>query len=442
MDYKKERVKHFIKYVLPSTLSMVSVFFFTVIDGIFVGRGVGTDGLGAVNIAFPYVMFFTAFAMLSTIGGLTITAVRKGRGDEAGMNTAFMHSITSTFVISVIFTVLGTAGVEFIARLMGSNELFFEMTCDYIFWYAVFMIPCGMCIAFNGFCRNDGDPVLVSASTVTATTLNIFGDWLFVFPLHMGLKGAAMATGISQTVGLCITFSHFARKKGVLRFEKFRVDWDLYKKIFIRGLPECLAQFNPPLCVMLTNIVILASLGDAAENAFSVIGYVASFSVAVFSGVAEGLQPLFGQCYGSGNVRDLEWYRKTGLIVGFSGAVLIYVILLFAGRPICSLYGLDEVTMECTMSAMPVYSTGFLIQALTVIISSYLYSTTRSREAIFINVLRSFVVNTAVILLLPRMFGAGSIWLTFPVYESVVLAAAYFTMKDADGRGVLSGDAE
>lgn len=442
MTHKKERVKQFIKYVLPSTLSMLSIFFFTIIDGIFVGRGVGTDGLGAVNIAFPYVMFFTAFVMLADIGGLTITAIRKGRGDEDGMNVAFMHSITAVLIITALFSFFGTFFVESMARLMGSNDTFFDMVCDYIFWYAVFMIPCGLCIGFNGFCRNDGDPVLVSVGTIISTTLNIFGDWLFVFPLHMGLKGAAIATGLSQTVGLLIVLTHFIRKKGTLRFKRFKVDWELYKKMFVRGLPECIAQFNPPLCVVLTNIVILSTLGDTAENAFSVIGYVAAFSVAAFAGVAEGLQPLFGNCYGAGNEEDLTWYRKTGLIVGFTGAVLIYVLLLFVGRPICALYGLDEVTMEVTMKAMPQYSTGFFIQALTVIMSSYLYSTTRSKEAIAVNVLRSFIINTLVILLMPKILGPETVWFTFPVYEFIIMIIAYVVMKEADNRGILLGDKE
>lgn len=442
MTHKKERVKLFVKYVFPSTLSMVSVFFFGVVDGVFVGRGVGTDALGAVNIAFPYVMFFTACVMLATIGGLTITAIRKGRGDEKGMNVAFMHSLAATFLISVFFCLFGTVFTGTVTKLLGANDTFFPLVRDYIFWYAVFMIPCGLCAAFNGFCRNDGDPVRVSVSTVISTALNIFGDWLLVFPLQMGLKGAAIATGAAQTVGLLITLTHFTGKKGTLRFEKFKVDPGLYRKIFVRGLPECISQFNAPICIVLSNYVILNNLGDTAENAFSVIGYVAAFSVAAFAGVAEGLQPLFGNCYGAGNEEDLVWYKRTGLSVGFAGAVLIYILLLFVGGPICALYGLDEATMECTMKAMPQYSTGFFIQALTVIMSSYLYSTTRSREAITINVLRSFIINTAVILLMPKILGPETIWLTFPVYELIVLIIAYVIMKDADERGILSGENE
>lgn len=434
-----ERRNKLIEYVVPSVLSMVSVFLFTVIDGIFVGRGVGTDGLGAVNIAFPFIMIFSAMVMLCTVGGLTITAIRKGRGDEEGANDAFLHSFSLTILFGILFCILGTVFVKQMAALMGSNETFFSMVCDYIFWYSVFMVPCAVNTALLGYCRNDGDPVLASVSTIVGTCFNIFGDWLFVFPLHMGLKGAAIATGLSQTLSMCIDLWHFAKKRGTLRFRRTDFDKDLMKKICLRGLPECIAQFNVPLSVIFTNIVILRLLGDTAENAFSVIGYVAAFSVAVFLGVAEGLQPLFGNCYGAKKEEDLVWYKKTGLRIGFVGALVIYFLLFLVAEPVCRLYGLDDETMVCTVEAMPIYSTGFLVQSFTVILSSYLYSTTRTRESVIINALRSFVVNTIVIFLLPVVFGPESVWMTFPVYEAVILVIAVFITRKADQNGVITG---
>jgi len=441
-DRQLSRKQKLIKYVVPSTLSMVSIFVYSVVDGVFVGRGVGQDALGAVNIAWPYVMIFTALLMLVTIGGLTITAIRKGRGEIEGMNIAFMHSSAAAFLISFVFMILGTVFVGPVARAMGANDTFFDMVCEYIFWYSVFMVPCGMCTAFSGFVRNDGDPFLVSVGTVTACVLNIFGDWLTVFPLHMGLKGAAIATGASQTIALLIYLSHFARKRGTLRFEKFKVDWDLYKLIIKRGLPECVGQFNCPIVTILYNIELLARLGDIAENAYAVICYVASFAVAAFCGVAEGLQPLFGNSYGEGNAEDLVWYRRTGIVIGLVGAVIIYVALFFVGRPICVLYGLDAETVDYAMETMPKYSIGFVVQSTTVIITSYLYSTTRTKEALIINVLRSFIVDTAVILLLPVLFGNESIWYAFAVYEAIMLVIAVIVMKKADAKGIIGAAKE
>jgi len=421
---------------------MLSIFLYTVVDGIFVGRGVGQDALGAVNIAFPYVMIFTAVVMLINIGGLTITAIRKGRGDIAGMNQAFMHSITAVLIISALFMLFGTVFVKQVSRLMGANETFFDLVCEYTFWYAVFFIPCGALTCLCGAVRNDEGPVLVSVGTVLTTLLNVFGDWLCVYPLHMGLKGAAIATGVAQLAGLLIVLSHFVLKKGVLRFERFKIDWKLYKLIIVRGLPECINQFNPPLVTILINYVLIRYLDDMAVNTYAVVAYVGAFSVAVFCGVAEGLQPLFGNCYGEKNAVDLVWYRRIGIIISFLGSAVIYVALLFFGKPIYVIYGVDAATVKYTVECMPKYALGFIVQAFTTIISAYLYSTTRTTQALVINILRSIVVNTAVILLLPALFGPEIIWFTFPVYEFIVLVAAVVIMVKADQKGIIGEKAE
>lgn len=144
-----------------------------------------------------------------------------------------------------------------------------------------------------GFCRNDGSSGRVAVGTGVATALNIVLDWLFVFPLRMGLMGAAVATGISQTVSLFIIMSHFLMKQGDLSFRSVPVSFKLFRKIAFRGLPEAIAQISPPVTTLCTNYVLLAGYGDIGINAYSVISYVSSFTQAIFFGASEGLQPLF-----------------------------------------------------------------------------------------------------------------------------------------------------
>ena len=192
---KNTKAKMAMRYVLPTVLSQCAFFLFTIIDGIFVGHGVGTDALGAVF-------------MLTTIGGVTITAIRIGRGDHDGANQAFMHAIVCTVAFGAVFTLIGTVFTRPLALLLGAGGIYLEMARDYLFWYSVFTIPSALSVALQAFGRNDGAPVFVMISTITSTLLNIFLDWLFVFPLQMGLAGAAIATGLSQTAGFCASARH------------------------------------------------------------------------------------------------------------------------------------------------------------------------------------------------------------------------------------------
>lgn len=432
-----QRSKELVKYVVPTILSSVSYFLFTIIDGIFVGQGVGTNALGAVNIAFPFVMVVCACFMLTTIGGVTVVAIRLGRGDEKGANEAFMHSLTATVLVASALCLSGTLLTPLLCRLLGANNTFYQYVYDYIFWYSVFIIPSGLASAMHGFCRNDGSPILVSAAVIVGALCNIFGDWYLIFPMQMGLKGAAIATGVSQTISLLVVLPHFILRRGRLRAGSFRPDAALFMKIALRGLPEFISQLATPTAIIATNYVLLAKIGDIGINAFSIIGYVASFSVAIFFGTAEGLQPLFGRCYGAKNETDLKYYFRSGLIINFAGSVIIYILLLFAGEPVCVLFGADPETLKFTVQSMPKYAWGFSVMALNTIISAYLYSTKRSVQAIIMNVLRSFVFNLSVILLLPEIFGADAVWYTFGVYEAMVLAAAVILLRRSEKNGVV-----
>lgn len=438
----KERNRLLFQYVTPTILSQVSVFLFSIVDGVFVGRGIGGNALGAVNIAFPYIMVFTALTMLATVGGLTVAAIRIGRGDLDGASQVFMHSVVMSSSISLLMMLPAVLAPEAVVKLCGAGEGFVEPAAEYLFWYGVFFVPCGLCSSLLGFCRVDGDPLRVTVSVVTCTACNVVLDYLLIFPAGMGLAGAAIATGASQTLNMLLGLTHYFSKKGTIRFRRVKTDAALARRILIRGIPECVSQFSAPICIALTNIMLAAMLGDDAVNAYSVLGYAASFSVAVFIGTAEGIQPLFGNCYGAKNEKDLKAFLRAGLIVATAGSFVISAVIWLLGDGICSLYRVSGSVRAVTLGALPAYVLGFVVQAPTIVITAYLYSTTRTHQALTINAVRSFVVNTAVILLVPRLFGPRSIWYTFIIYEALALLLAVTVLKRADRHGAVSGAAE
>mgnify|MGYP004448356751 FL=1 len=432
-----QRAKNVWKYVLPTMASSICMFLFTIVDGIFVGRGVGTDALGAVNIAFPVVMILNALYLLTTVGGVTVVAIRIGRGDIDGANQVFMHSVIFTAAVGLVFTLAGTVFSKEIVALLGANDTFLKLGSDYLFWYTLFVIPAGLTVCFQGFCRNDGSPGLSSIAVISTAFCNIFLDWLFIFPLGMGTAGAAIATGISQTVSMFIVLLHFLRKKGDLRIFLPKPDGSLFRKIVLRGLPESIAQFATPVMTVCLNLVLAKNIGDIGINAFSVMAYVSTFAIAIFFGTSEGLQPLFGQSYGAKNEKDLGFYFRTGLIINVAGSVVATLLVILFCRPICSLFGADKDTLDYIVKSMPMFAWAFIPMAVNVMISAYLYSTKRSNYAIVVNILRSFIVNMTIILLLPRIFGAGIIWYAFGIYELIVAVAAIVLSRYSEQNGIV-----
>jgi putative MATE family efflux protein len=423
------RAVDLVKYVVPMILSSICFFLYTIVDGIFVGHGVGVNGVGAVNIAIPFVMLVNALFMLTSVGGITVTAIRFGRGDTAGANQAFMHSFAVTVVISILLAVLGMVFPGKLAYLLGANDTYHDMVRDYVFWYSAFLIPSGLAMLFQNFCRNDGSPALVSISVVAATVFNVFGDWLTVFPLHMGVKGAAIATGVSQTVGLIIIAFHFILRHGKLRIRTFAPSAKLFAKVLKRGLPEMVSKFAAPLSTICMNYVLIRNISDTAVNAFSLLSYVASFSVAVFFGTADGLQPLYGRCYGAKDKEGLTYYFHAGMIINFVSSVAIYFLLLVVGGPVCRLFNADQTVLDMTVRAMPQFAWSFCAIGISTVVSSYFYSTKRTKESLILNICRSFVFNTFAILLLPKLFGNGIIWYTYGIAELLTAILSLVQLK-------------
>jgi len=430
---RESRAKLILKYVLPTILSQCAFFLFTIVDGIFVGHGVGADGLGAVNLAQPLVMVIGAAFMLTTIGGVTITV---GRKDYDGANQAFMHATVSTLIVAVFFTVVGTLFTKPIAILLGAEGIYVKMVCDYLFWYTAFTVPSALSAALQGFGRNDGAPVFVMVSTIVSTALNIFLDWLFVFPLRMGIAGAAIATGISQTVGLAIVIVHFLLKRGHLHFARFNPDGKLLRKIFKRGFPEMLSQLATPITVFCMNLVIIRFLPEGGVNAYSVISYVVSFAYAVFIGVSEGMQPLFGQSYGDKNSDDLQYFKRWGMIVSFIGSAVVYGLIIVLDKAICRMFGADAAATELAVSAIPQYCWAFLFASLNTVLSAYLYSTKRTKESVAVNVLRGLILTPLCVVALSFATNGALLWFTVGIAEAITFVFATAITKRSEHGGI------
>ena len=429
-------MKNVIKYVVPAILSNICFFLFTIIDAVFIGRGVGTNALGAINLINPFILLINAANMLISIGGVAIYAVRIGRGDVEGANKVFRHGMILMACAAVVFSIVGVFFTDEVCTMLGAGETFHHLAVEYLFWYSIFIIPSALSMLLQNFCRNDNAPGLVSAVVIITTVCNIFGDWLLIFPIAWGVKGAAIATGISQTLGLFSILTHFIRKYGNLRFGKTKLEIKLIKEIVIHGLPEGISRLSTPVMAFCMNMVLINRVGDLGVNAFSVITYIASFSMAVFFGASEGLQPLFGQSYGAKDKEELTFYFKTGLKISFWGSFIVTILAVLLGRYICILFGTDAVTQSYVLKVLPQFAVGFIVMAVNVMISSYLYSTERSLQATSISVLRSIVVNAAVILILPYIFGERVIWFSLLIYEAIVLIIAVALLKHSERDGI------
>ena len=421
------KAKQLCSYIFPAVGSLFVTYLYNVMDGIFVGQGVGSAALGAVNIGVPFITFAVAIVAMFPMGGATIIAIRMGRDDKDGANNAFMTALTLTVLTAVILTVVGTVFSQQIVDLSGALKLGEEMrrmSTDYLFYYSAFSLPMLMSNCLSVFVRNDGSPTLSFVGMCAGAVSNIFLDWLFIFPLQMGVIGAAVASGLGQIVSLLVLLSHFIRKHGNLRIRRFTIQPVLIRKICKRGAPEAVTQLTTPVTALCYNLVLAGLVGDIGVSTYSVLSFIYSLANAVLSGVAQGLQPLWGNSYGKQDTKEINDYFRFGMAINLVLSVLVSAGLILFNEPAIRIFSQDIDLIKAASKALPVFALSFIPMALNLIYTSLLYSTKRTRQSDIIAICRGIVIKAIAIFCIPILLGTKTIWAAPFVAEMITFAIA------------------
>lgn len=421
------KAKQLCSYIFPAVGSLFVTYLYNVMDGIFVGQGVGSAALGAVNIGVPFITFAVAIVAMFPMGGATIIAIRMGRDDKDGANNAFMTALTLTVLTAVILTVVGTVFSQQIVDLSGARKLGEEMrrmSADYLFYYSAFSLPMLMSNCLSVFVRNDGSPTLSFVGMCAGAVSNIFLDWLFIFPLQMGVIGAAVASGLGQIVSLLVLLSHFIRKHGNLRIRRFTIQPVLIRKICKRGAPEAVTQLTTPVTALCYNLVLAGLVGDIGVSTYSVLSFIYSLANAVLSGVAQGLQPLWGNSYGKQDTKEINDYFRFGMAINLMLSVLVSAVLILFDEPAIRIFSQDMELINAASKALPVFALSFIPMALNLVYTSLLYSTKRTKQSDIIAICRGIVIKAIAIFCIPIIFGSNTIWAAPLVAEMITFAIA------------------
>ena len=427
-----DKLKNLCRYIFPAMGGLFVTYLYNVVDGVFVGRGVGSAALGAVNIGVPFITFAVAVAAMFPMGGATVAAIRMGRGDREGANHAFMTSVALTLLVSVLLTAAGMVFCGQIIDMSGGRTLgaaMRDMAIDYLFYYCAFSVPMLMSACLSVFVRNDGSPTLSFAGMCAGAGANIFLDWLFIFPMGMGVIGAAIASGLGQVLSAAVLLSHFVRGQGSLRFRRFHLSGALAVKICKRGVPEAVSQLTTPVTALCYNLMLTKLLGDIGVSTFSVLSFIYSLANAILSGVAQGLQPLWGNCCGERDTDGMNEYFRWGIFINTILSMVIYGVLLFFAEPVIRIFNQDPELVQNASAALPLFSLSFIPMALNLVYTAFLYSTKRTLQADAISFSRGVVLKAAAIFCLPVLLGGDTIWLAPLAAELLTLLLALVLSK-------------
>lgn len=419
----------FFRFIIPSIIAQWVFSLYTMVDGIFVARGVSEVALTAVNISMPFSVGLFSISILFAIGNSTIVAIYLGKGEKEKANQAFTQNIIVLCVLSVIITALVLAFLEPFARFLGATDNILPYAMDYIGTIAPFALAYILSYSFETLIKTDGYPKLATIYVTCGALMNCVLDYLMVMVWEWGVKGAALATGISQASVIVLYLWHFLGPKGTIRFSKFRFQVSLIWRQIRNGMSSGVTEFSSGIIIFFFNQAILRFIGEEALVSYTIISYVNTIVVMSMAGIAQGAQPLISYYYGKGEPEKCRRLLKYGIISAAVGSVAATIgCYLGAGGIVGLFLGKDEAALAAySVRVFRIFILSFLLAGFNVVIGGYFTSVERAGFATAISLTRSLVALVGGLALLTALFGGEGIWWAPLLAEGICLVMT-FTM--------------
>lgn len=420
--------KEFIKYTLLSILGTVGVSCYIFTDTLFISMGMGEKGLTALNLAIPAYSIMYGFCVMMGVGGGTRYAIARGEGNESKGNGFFTSTMLLGLVMSVIFSLGGIFFSDRLARLLGANDDVFEMTNIYLKILLSFTPAFFLSNTLAGFVRNDGNPRLAMAATLTGSLSNVLLDYVFIFPLNMGMTGAILATVASPVISVCILLVHIIGRKN--NFHLHIKSFKLYTaaSCAATGTSAFVNEIASAAVVIVFNMLILNIAGNTGVAAYGVIANLAIVAVAIMSGISQGIQPIISRSCGEGNVSYIKQTLKYGLIFAFVTAAVICAVFMLFTEPVTKIFNSENSAelQETAVNGMRLYFTAVPFAAFNIIIGNYFAAIKKAVPAAVISLLKGLLLLIPFAFMLTAMLGINGVWLSYPAAEITTAIVSLF----------------
>ncbi|MBR6691340.1 MAG: MATE family efflux transporter [Bacteroidaceae bacterium] len=437
IDFGTVRIPRlFRKIFIPTLLGMVSWSLLTVVDGMFVGWGVGSNGIAAINICYPIFMLLTGFALMVGMGASVVASIHLSRKNVKAARINVTQAIWfSTLAVLVAIVVVELMPERF-SYLLGASPTLLPMVRDYM----VYLMPSGVAQMWSivglFIIRLDGAPKYAMWCNVVPAVANMFLDWLFIFPLGMGVKGAAIASLISTVIGGVMAIVYLLRYADTLMLRKLKMSLTSMRLTLRNIAYQCkigfsafLGELTMALLMITGNYVFMEYLGNAGVAAFGVACYYLPFVFMFGNSIAESAQPIISYNYGLGNNERVQQTLSISVRTGVVSSLLSIVAFTLFPQALVHLFiAADDPAALIAIEGFPYFATGFLFFILNLIAIGYFQSIEEVVPATLFAILRGALFMIPSFLLLPQWLGSEGMWLAVPLSEALtfVVVVTYF----------------
>jgi putative MATE family efflux protein len=416
-----------LSFSIPAIVGMMVNALYNVVDRIFIGRGVGALGIAGATVSFPIMLVMMAFGMLVGMGGAALISIRLGEGKREEAERILGNSFVLLVMVSAVLTVLGLIFVEPLLVRFGASETILPYARQYVSVILAGSVFMGVGFGMNNFIRAEGNPRIAMATMLIGAVLNIILDPIFISVLKLGVRGAALATILSQAVAAAWVLSYFlgGRSSLSLKVATLRLDPRILRGIVAIGSPPFVMQLAASVLNAILNNQLQRYGGDLAISAMGIMYGIVMFIFMPVFGLNQGAQPIIGFNYGA---RKYDRVKKTLLlaITAATGIVLVgfFVTRFFPGALIRLFSGDNPELVALGSRAMRIFLMMMPVIGFQIVSANYFQAVGKPRPAMILSLSRQVLILIPALLILPRLFGLDGVFVAGPVAD---LASAILT---------------
>lgn len=409
----------FIRYVSLNVLGMIGLSCYILADTYFVSKALGTRGLAALNLAISIYSVINAVGLMLGMGGATRYSIFKYQENREEGSRVFSRTVMVSLAAGILFLAAGIFLPETLAGLLGADKDTAEPAAVYLRVILCFA-PCFiMNNTLLAFVRNDGNPRCSMAAMVIGSLSNIVLDYVFMFPLSLGMLGAAFATGLAPVISMGVLSLHFFKGNHGLHFRRCRLGIKTVKEVMGPGVSSFITEVSSGVALIVFNLVILGLAGNTGVAAYGIIANIALVAAAIFTGIAQGIQPLASQGCGLGDRAMLRTVMKYSIALCLVLAVAIYGAVNYWAEDIIGVFNSEgnQELIPIARQGIAIYFAGFLFAGVNIVTAAFLSAVTETRKAFRISITRGFLAILPLALIVPGFLGMKGVWLAFVLAE-------------------------
>ncbi len=416
----------FLKYALPSVVTMVFLGIQSLVDGIIVGNHLGPDALGGVNIILPFFSFISVLALILGIGSQTLVSMELGRKSIEKAQDAMSTGFWALLVVGLLLTVFLLLFAESVAELMGADDRLMPFSLAYLEGLVPFVISILLCFYSDFMLKALGHPRFSMVIMSLSLVINVLLSAYFVIVLGWGTAGASTATGLALTIGLLISAVITFNPKQRLSMLKGRFRKNLLRRAVYNGSSEGMSDLAMAASILIINLTVARLIGADGVAAFTAINYLNFMGVLLFLGISDGLIPVLSYNYGAGNYERVKRLFRVAIVVNMSIGVTVFIVLQALGDQAILLFfnNTESQAFQIAIDALRLFAFVFLVNGINVLIVSYFTALGQAGNSIVIAVLRGLVFLLIGITVLPLFIGIDGVWVAMPLAELLALGVS------------------